>query len=101
MLHPNPIYHYDNDDKIVNVNNFADTFLCYRPKPSNNLLAEAALKAFKNKYPNEEIKWNNIHANLRLDIDNIYDKYNLWEQFSNSLDPVYFNINDYVDHKEN
>lgn len=100
MVQPDPLSKYENDLEEVFINNFADTFLCLRPNPETNLLWEAAEKAFQNKYPNVEINWNDIPAHLRLQIDGIYEENNLSLVFQNE-DPIYFNINDYVDYKEN
>jgi hypothetical protein len=100
MVQPDPLSKYENDLEEVFINNFADTFLCLRPNPENYLLWEAAEKAFQNKYPNVEINWNDIPAHLRLQIDGIYEENNLSLVFQNE-DPIYFNINDYVDYKEN
>jgi len=101
LVHPNYLYQYDHDNEKLFINNFADTFLCLRPNPTTNLLAEAAIKAFQPKYPNEVISWNDIPANLRLKIESLYDEQRLSEQFIGKLEPVYYNINDYVDYKEN
>lgn len=101
LVHPNYLYQYDNDDEKLFINNFADTFLCLRPNPNTNLLAEASLKAFQPKYPNEIINWNDIPANLRLKIEGLYNEQQLSEQFIGNLEPVYYNINDYVTLNDN
>jgi hypothetical protein len=101
LVHPNYLFQYDNDDEKLFINNFADTFLCLRPNPSTKLLAEASLKAFLPKYPNQIINWNDIPANLRLKIEGLYEEQHLSEQFIGNLEPVYYNINDYVTYNEN
>jgi hypothetical protein len=101
LVHPNYLFQYDNDDEKLFINNFADTFLCLRPNPSTKLLAEASLKAFLPKYPNQIINWNDIPANLRLKIEGLYEEQHLSEQFVGNLEPVYYNINDYVTYNEN
>jgi hypothetical protein len=101
LVHPNYLFQYDNDDEKLFINNFADTFLCLRPNPSSKLLAEASTKAFLPKYPNEVIKWNDIPVNLRFKIEGLYEEQNLSEQFIGKLEPVYYNINDYVYYNDN
>jgi hypothetical protein len=101
LVHPNYLFQYDNDDEKLFINNFADTFLCLRPNPSTKLLAEASLKAFRPNYPNVKINWNDIPAYLRLKIEGLYNEQHLSEQFIGNLEPVYYNINDYVSINEN